>query len=233
MARRNPADTLGDLEVTGVDGTPLATVPGSARAEMRSLVTRADVRDGGFPATVAVTAPVGGEGTSFVARALAAVLALDLGRSTCLVSFTPDADDAVTADHEVGPGIRGLFTGTASAEEVMQRTGAETLRLLGTGTVAGPVDRDRIRPADEVLAELVDHVDHVVLDLPPVSRSMEAMVMAGAADGALVVARQRMTRVDQVERTVADLGGSRLLGVVLNDHRTAMPSFLARRLADV
>lgn len=227
MARRATTGP-GDLALTHADGTSLGIVPGPVRAELRTLCTRADVRDGGMPASVAVTAPVGGEGTTSIARALAAVLAVDLGRPTCLVSFTPDVDDP-----DAGPGLRALFTTDARVTDVLEATGVPDLFLLGTGTHDGPVDHDTLKSADEVLAALADEVDHVVLDLPPVSRSMEAMVMAGAAAAAVVVARQRMTRVDQIERTVADLAGTRLLGVVLNDHRTAMPAFLSRRLADV
>lgn len=220
-----------ELVIATAGGEPVGRVPGDVRVQMQYLCTRMDIHEGGIPRSLAITSSTSGEGVTFVSRALAATLSEDLGRRTCLVG-------ANWWDDDQGGNLAGLAEvvrdGWALAD-VLISTRSDRLHLLEPGNVERH-QRARLATSnslDPVLRALEAEFDHVLIDLPALSTSAAALTFAAAADATLLVARQRMTRVDQVERAVADLRHTRLLGVVLNDHELAIPVALQQRLLEV
>jgi Mrp family chromosome partitioning ATPase len=184
------------------------------------------------PNSVAVTSAISGEGVTFMSHALAAVLSEDLGSRTCLVGANWWSVENELPDSY--PGLAGLFRDGIEIDDVLIETRYERLTVIGSGTLPDP-QRTMLSTTERMtalLAELRARFDHVILDLPATTTSTSALTFAAAADASLLVARQRMTRIDQVESAVADMRHTRLLGVVLNDNLLYMPRALQRRLLD-
>jgi Mrp family chromosome partitioning ATPase len=57
----------------------------------------------------------------------------------------------------------------------------------------------------------------VVLDSPPLIPIADSHILAGLADGVILVVRARQTRPEVFQRAVESLGAANVIGVVLND----------------
>lgn len=227
---RKTKDVPSELVIRTEDGLALARVPPTIRQQVRYLWTRVQVHDGDVPHSIGVTSQLSGEGVSFTARAVAAVLAR-LGR-TCLVEANWWGQGVPLLDQS--PGLAGVLLGNNTVDEVLISTDHPGLSILpcGESSVAGQAVMADTDAVSVVLDRLRQRFDYVIVDLPAISTSATALSFAAATDASLLVVRQRVTAVDQVERAVADLRHTRLLGVVLNGNRIYMPKFLQRRLLD-
>jgi non-specific protein-tyrosine kinase len=78
----------------------------------------------------------------------------------------------------------------------------------------GPFSPRRTRT---LLAHLKEEYQLIVLDSPPIVPIADSHVLAGLADGVIVVIRARQTRRELLQRAIESLGVSNILGVVLND----------------
>lgn len=69
----------------------------------------------------------------------------------------------------------------------------------------------------ELLARLRKEYALIVLDSPPIVPIADSCILAGMADGVLIVVRARQTRSELFRRAVENLGDANVVGVVLND----------------
>ncbi len=79
-----------------------------------------------------------------------------------------------------------------------------------------------------VLDKLASRFDHVLLDLPPVLASADAINLAQLADAFVLVVRQGATASAQVEAALEELSGMEPLGVVLNRFDSKIPRRIRR-----
>ena len=79
-----------------------------------------------------------------------------------------------------------------------------------------------------MLDELEARFDHVLLDLPPVLASSDAMNLSQLADAYVLVVRQGATAESQVEAALEELQGGESLGVILNRFDSHIPTRLRR-----
>lgn len=86
------------------------------------------------------------------------------------------------------------------------------------GLLASPLFR-------EALARLKKRYRLIVLDCPPVVPIADSHVLAGIADGVLMVVRARQTGRELFRRAVESLDAANLLGVALNDVQYADTSY--------
>jgi Mrp family chromosome partitioning ATPase len=56
-----------------------------------------------------------------------------------------------------------------------------------------------------------------VFDSPPIVPIADSLVLAGLADGVVLVVRARQTRRELFRRAIEGLGDAKVIGVVLND----------------
>lgn len=170
---------------------------------------------------LAVVSPEAGDGKTYFAANLAAVLA-QLGGRTLLI----DCDMRVPRLHEVfgltvSAGLSGILSGRTEAQVMQQVPGVPSLFLLPVGTLPpNPLELVE-RPAFALLLrELVSKFDHIVVDTPAVAHGSDAMVIAARCGAALLVARKDAGRVDALQSISAMLGesGTALAGVVYNEH---------------
>ena len=180
--------------------------------------------------TILVSSGTPSEGKSFVTANLAVSLARNNERSVLLI----DGDLRRPTVHKLfgGPNTAGLsdfLSGTADITEVMQRNvevgpsdeqgvrDLSNLTLITAGTSGQNslelVGNHRI----ETLVEAVTpHFDWILIDSPPVLAVTDAVDLARAADGVLLVARGTSTPFDVAQRAQQAFSNARILGFVLN-----------------
>ncbi len=168
--------------------------------------------------SVVITSANEGEGKSTVALNLARVLA-NAGQDTILVDADlrrPVVAGVYGVDAQIG--LAQVLVGDVTADEALQDSGLEHLQVMSAGRVPhNPSELLGSHRMQLLLAELSrDHL--VVLDAPPLLPVTDAALLAGIADGAMVVFAINHTYKEQAKlakRRLTQTGG-RMLGVVLN-----------------
>lgn len=173
------------------------------------------------PRVVVVTSAVPGEGKSTVASGLARATALS-GRAVALVEA--DLRRPTMADRlELRGNTRGLTTALVGGVPVSQLL-RRPLPALGALAVlpSGPLPPNaaellRSDELGQVLRDLLDEVDLVVLDAPPLLPVADSQVLLDRddVDAAIVVARTGVTQRDHVRRARLVLDGRRVKNVSL------------------
>ncbi|WP_210509036.1 polysaccharide biosynthesis tyrosine autokinase [Naasia sp. SYSU D00057] len=167
--------------------------------------------------SMTVTSALPGDGKTTTALNVAGAIA-ERGHRVLLV----DADlrrPAVAAyvNIEGSVGLTNVLLGGVSAEDAIQQVG--TFDVLPSGTT--PPNVTQVLSSESMarlFAELQARYDYVVVDSPPVLAVPDALTIAHLTDGALIVARQKVTRSKQLAEAAQSLTfvGANVLGVVLN-----------------
>jgi Mrp family chromosome partitioning ATPase len=141
---------------------------------------------------------------------------------------------AAAGQPELGPGGQRMLVdavdGNATLDEIVQPTMNPRLSLIGPGVVP-PARRPAIarsRELDKVIRQIAGRFDHVVLDIPPVLASSDAISLAKLADANVLVVHQGVTTSDQVESALEELDGTESLGVILNKFDSRIPAGLRK-----
>ncbi len=188
--------------------------------------------------TILVSSGMPSEGKTFVV----ANLAMSLARSRSNRVLLIDADLRGPALHSVlgaprTPGLTEYLAGTAELNGILQRN--QNQRIFDSGLVRSVPDLTFIpagaggdsaaelianRRFDELVAALAPHFDWILIDTPPTLAFADAIDLAGAADGVLLVARAASTPFEVAQRAQAAFTNSRILGFVLNAVKNASRS---------
>jgi Mrp family chromosome partitioning ATPase len=216
---------------------PRAVDPGlpiSTAETARRIVTQL-----AYQQKLAVTSAVPGEGVSYTARALAATIAADMSARACVVDLNwwaaegelaqrPRRSREVPTTAPAGPGIAAVLARDLPLEQALLSTDTPGLMVLPAGTL--PVARRaavaRSSELKALIAELSGRFDYLVLDVPPVLQTSDAVVLAALAEGCCVVVRYGHTAIDQVQRALDDVHQLPILGVVINRSRVRTPRWL-------
>lgn len=160
-------------------------------------------------------------GTSFIARNLAAAVALDPDRSALLVDCNL-RQPSVQQDFDLheGPGLSDqLLSPGHGLAAAIRPSGIPRLRIIGAGrepfTASELVASTRMQALLEELQER--YPDRcVILDAPPARGGPEARVLAQWADRVVLVAGEGMHSAAQVSEAAAAFDPARFAGVVFN-----------------
>lgn len=207
-----------DLDRSQTEGLE-ASNRGPAAEAFRQLRTNFRFVDVDNPVrSVVITSANEGEGKSTVAANLARVLA-NAGQETVLVDADlrrPVVAGLYGVDSQIG--LAQVLVGDVTADEALQESGFEHLKVMSAGRVPhNPSELLGSHRMQLLLQELSrDHL--VVLDAPPLLPVTDAALLAGIADGAIVVFAIGHTYKEQARLAKRRLGqtGGRMLGVVLN-----------------
>lgn len=222
----------GGLAVYETDGTLFHYTPPDLASSLRFLLARLQRTDEvHVGSTIAVTSALEGEGVTSVSRGLAAIMAHDLDRSICLLETNWwDPPPSTNGKGEPRPGLADVLTGARRIDEVIVRTEEPRLAVVSAGRL--PVgDRPAMVSSaayGEMLKMLTKVFDTVVIDAPPVLKASEATTIVRQAEAAVVVVRHGVTTERQLGSAIDELGGTTLLGVVVNRSSTRLPKFLRR-----
>jgi protein-tyrosine kinase len=180
--------------------------------------------------TILVSSGVPAEGKTFVAANLAVSLARNKNNRVLLI----DGDLRSPSLHAIlgAPDIPGLteyLAGAAEPSDIMQRNQnsrlveADLVRSIPNLTFipagAGGDNSSELvanHRIEDLIAILSPHFDWILIDSPPVLAVADAIDLARAADGVLLVARGATTPFDVAQRAQAAFSNSHILGFVLN-----------------
>lgn len=198
-----------------------AQAPDAAIESLRAIRTTLHFALNDAPnRVVLITGPTAGIGKSFVAANLA-TLAGASSRRVLLI----DADLRNGTLHrrfhvERGPGLAEVVAGTHRLDDAIRRDVSHGLDLLATGARMPAPSELLLQPA---LAALIERVaaqyDMVVLDGPPLLPVADALVLGRMAGTVLMVARHRVTTVDEIDESTRRLAQANVAvqGVIFND----------------
>ena len=199
---------------------------------LRYFVARVQMQGVGLPGCVAITSALHGEGVTYVTRTLAAILAYDSDASVVAVDMNWRRPHEQEGDDARPKTLVDAIEAEAAIDDVLQPTINPRLFLVDSGEMA--LSR---RPAmahsralEEVIGQIGERFDHVLLDLPPVLASADAISLAQLADAYAFVVLQGTTTSAQVEMALEELRGTEGLGVILNRADSKVPPRLRRML---
>jgi protein-tyrosine kinase len=171
--------------------------------------------------TVGVISAVNGEGKTLTAINLALSLAAEPNQTVLLVDLDLRRP-AVAATLGLQPeaGLESWFAGDDPTRKACYALeGIERLFVLPTlAPVSGSSETLASLGARRLLNELKDRDSGrlLIIDLPPVLLSDDALMVAPLLDGVVLVVDERRTRREDVARVMELLGNTRVIGTVLN-----------------
>jgi protein-tyrosine kinase len=213
----------GSRKLTTVDA--LARVPVSDE-EMISLLRTLQTSGPDKPRwTLGIISTLPGEGVSTIARGLARIVAKN-PKAKVLICNVPTDSDA----------RRPSYDGYSNGEYYPGQLDFTWLPggQVAVGTFGEPGFMHTIASDFAAVTSMVNRLSSsfelVILDLPPVSKSVIGPAMSKALDGVVLVVEAERTRslsVRATQKTIQVHGGT-VLGVVLNKRRSHLPKFLHR-----
>lgn len=219
------------LAVYDQDENLVHRTPPAVASSLRYLLARLDADPAiALPRRLGITSTLTGEGVTFVSRSLASIIAHDTGRRVCLVDLNwwgrPPRDESA----ETVLGASDVIDWGKSFDEVLQTTSIPQLSVLPAGDV--PVSHRPVLARDPkveaVLTELDAQFDHLIVDLPAVQATSDAISLTRLVDAVAIVVRHGVTTRAQVDATVRELRGTPSVGLVLNQVDSAIPRFVRR-----
>jgi capsular exopolysaccharide synthesis family protein len=166
-----------------------------------------------------VTSSVPAEGKSVTACNLALSLA-EAGRRVLLIDADlrrPRAGRYLGLPS--GAGLTSVLLNKSTHEAAVQSWGLTPFWVLATGAIPpNPSEMLGSQHMHKLLDELRAEYDVIIVDAPPVLPVADALAIAPACDGAILVVRYGKTRRDQLAQTTAALRKAEVdvLGTVLN-----------------
>jgi Mrp family chromosome partitioning ATPase len=217
------------LTVANQYGDPLMAFAPDAVESLRHMITRLGLQES-LPTRLVFTSALRQEGVTYTARALAAILANDLLSKVCLVEMNwwwPSAD---LAHLSINGGLAAVVLGTATLDEAIVPTGRANLSLLPAGPMPmlnRPVAA-RSATLKETIEELARRFDHLIMDVPAVLATSDALALAALGGPCCFVIRQGVTSVEKVRAALDDIQNLPMLGVVMNRTHIATPASLMK-----
>ena len=177
------------------------------------------VNAGHPPRAIVVTSSLPGEGKTTSSAHLALTVAAS-GQSVCLVEADlrrPRLMEYLGLEGAVG--LTNVLIGQSELDDMLQPYGTTGVTVLGGGQMPpNPAELLGSPQMRDVLRQLTERFDVTILDSPPLLPVTDAAVLAGIADGALVVVGAGLTRREDLLRSLRrlDQAQARPLGLILN-----------------
>lgn len=183
--------------------------------------------------TIGITSACPNDGKTLTAINLALCLAREQNNDIVLLDMDM-RNPSVCRALGIAPvnRILGYFEGRVPADDLFMSVGIE--RLLIAGGLQGS-ERSSELLSNNRFEELIDYIKGgttkplVLIDLPPVLSTDDALVLAPRLDAMLIVTSEGMTERAQLERTTALLSEFRIAGIVLNRSREAVQGYYGYR----
>ncbi|MGH9644395.1 MAG: CpsD/CapB family tyrosine-protein kinase [Terriglobales bacterium] len=176
--------------------------------------------------SIAITSPGPGDGKSVTAINLALSLARDPATSVFLLDLDM-RKPSICGYLGVHPPVELLsyFTGSSQAPEVFFSVGPPNLAIAGgLASTEGASELVGSGRFEALLAYIVSICSNpiILIDLPPLLVTDEALLLAPRVDATLLVVAEGRTRRDSLVRAVTMLADFTCVGVVLNRSSEAL-----------
>jgi capsular exopolysaccharide synthesis family protein len=168
---------------------------------------------------VLITSPSGGNGKTTVATNLAISVALS-GRRVLLIDANFRRASLPRIFPDMRPeGLSNILIGQSRLADLAAPTSVPGLDVLGAGPAPpNPAELLGGSYLRDVVVDARSQYDQVIFDGPPLLLVSDALVLAGAVDGVLVVCQYRATSRGALQRSLAQLEtiNARVFGAILN-----------------
>jgi Mrp family chromosome partitioning ATPase len=197
----------------------------SSRLALLRLVK--DVDAGG---TLAIVGATRKEGRSIVAAALAMSIARDTRDRVLLMDLALGSPAQATLFRvENSPGLAEYLTGHAPLRLICGEP-ERRLCLLPAGSSPSPNLRLGGMIGSDTLDALRERFKWVVLDLPSISDTPDASLLATCADYRIVIVRHRHSNISRLNEILDLLGNLDSTGLLLTGEKRSLPLWLKRVL---
>jgi Mrp family chromosome partitioning ATPase len=234
------------------DAAPQRVFPSEITNNFRHMLTRltyGEALSAKSISRISFVSALQQEGVTYTALAFATTMAHDLHAEICLVDlnwWSPGLPAALAlpplprrwwqrrkpqeaaVELPRSPGLAAVLNGTASLEEALLPTAMSNLQVLPAGEL--PLEQrpivarsEQLRACIETLSE---YFHYVLLDVPAVLTTSDAIALASLGDACCMVIRQGVTPVNSVRAALDDLKHLHMLGVVLNQTTMATPRWI-------
>lgn len=188
--------------------------------KLKSVIVKM-TKEESFLNMLMVTSSVGGEGKSLTALNLALSLAQEFDHTVLLV----DADIRKPSLHsflgiENSLGLTDCILDGADVSDALIRTGIGKLSFLPAGrTVPNPTEVFTSQRMREFFLEMKNrYLDrYIIIDTPPVLPFAETRSLSAIVDGVVLVAKEGLVTLNNIEETMAYIKGAPMLGIVYNE----------------
>lgn len=173
---------------------PVISKPGSTLAEsFRSIRTSLKYFvPGDKPMVIAISSTISGEGKTFVAVNLAAIISL-LGKKTLLVGLDlrkPRIHRILGIDNDKG--MSTFLSSNDKYENIISKTSIENLWYASSGPIPpNPAELIEKETMSDFLRKAREEFDYIIIDTPPVAIVTDALLLGRHSDIMLFVVRQR------------------------------------------
>ena len=228
-SKKIKADEFPSLSLSDQDGEPIMTFPSEVVGPLRHMAARVS-RAGSFPARLAMLSSLRQEGVTYLAQALATKMAYDMEATVCVVELNWQWPSGILSTISDNGGLAAVLTGEAKLEEAVILTGQPNLFLLPAGEMA--VEKRSIFARSSLLKKTIEQLseqfDHLLLDIPAVLASNDAIPLASFCTDACLVVRQGATSIEDARLALDDIDHLSILGVIMNQVHLKTPSMLLK-----
>ena len=168
---------------------------------------------------IVVSSSIPGEGKSFVSRNLALTIAASNHRVLLIEADLRRPTLSEAFGLKSVPGLSDVLAGRADLDAALRPWGSTGLSILPSGYLPpNPSELLGSDAAKKLLMELRSRFEYVLIDTPPLLPVTDGAVVAGHADGVVLVVRQGKTSRHQLAVSEQRLAivGARFLGSVMN-----------------
>ena len=217
-ARRLAVDWLALREHRIVDGADQRPAAQAYRMLRTQVLQRARAH---HLSTIGVISAANGEGKTLTAINLALGLAAEPNQSVLLMDLDLKRPRiAQTLRLPLNQGLEAWFAGLAKLEDLWcGLDGAERLFLMPTMAPVPDSSEALARATTTKMLQDLKERDPgrlMIVDLPPVLLSDDAITLAPRLDAVVLVVTEGCTRREDISRTLELLGNTRVIGTVLN-----------------
>jgi Mrp family chromosome partitioning ATPase len=241
----NPSQRTLPVHVTQ-DGSLLGAFPPPVVNSLRRMLTQLAYQNA-LPDRFAMVSALREEGVTYTSLALATTLASDLATRVCAVElnwWSPSLLSLWSSLQRMAPaheqraesalpvassaGFVDVLAGTATLEETLVPTTMPNLMLLPAGSLSVPQRPAVARSAElrTCIERLSERFDHLVLDIPAIMTTSDAIALASLGTACCVVVRQGVTSMNTVRLALDNIRHLPVLGIVLNRARLRTPRWI-------
>jgi Mrp family chromosome partitioning ATPase len=230
--RKDKAAPAGEapLELTMIDGAPLVSFPAPIIAPLRHMLSRL-TQENQLPASVSIMAALHEEGVTYTTTAIGATLAHDVNQRIGVIELnwhTPGLAKLLKV--EAGAGLAEVLAGSCELDAALITTALPNLLFLPAGEL--PIEQRAITARGPEIVALMDQLkqrfDIVLLDIPAILATSDAIPLASLGAAGLLVVRQGVTPKSKVQSALDDVKHLPMLGVVLNRVKLKMPRLVQK-----
>ena len=187
--------------------------------KLKSVVVKL-TKEGSFLNMLMVTSSIGGEGKSLTALNLALSLAQEFDHTVLLVDADirkPSIHSYLGIDNNVG--LTDCILDGVDVKDALVRTGIGKLSFLSAGrSISNPAEVFTSQCMRDFFLEMKNryHDRYIIIDTPPVLPFAETRSLSAIVDGIVLVAKEGLVTLHNIEETMEHIKGTPMLGIVYN-----------------